>query len=97
MRRFAEPRTAREPIAQPNVLGNSQGSARGRIREPTALPGFARRDCEALASDGLRSLVRWKGGDHLPLSDRKRVAFRFWLEGKDASPRLYGFRFLSAA
>jgi hypothetical protein len=60
-------------------------------------PGFAPQDCEALEADGLRGVVRWKGGDRLPLADRQPAAFRFWFSATGGSPKLYGFAFSPAA
>ncbi len=59
------------------------------------LAGFSRDDCEPLTSDDLKSAVRWKGDRRLPLAIDKRVAFRFWLSGKETGPMVYGFQFVS--
>jgi hypothetical protein len=60
------------------------------------IAGFSRDECETIA-DGLRSVVRWRGQDRLPLSGRKLLALRFWFAGRENSPKLYGFRFAQAA
>jgi hypothetical protein len=58
--------------------------------------GFTRHACEAVASDSVRSTVRWKGNDRLPLAGRKQLVLRFWLTGKEFGPKLYGFHFAPA-
>jgi hypothetical protein len=62
------------------------------------ISGFARGDCQPLASDGVRSVVAWKRGDRLPIAGRSKVAFRYWLQGQAAGPgpRLYGFGFVAS-
>jgi hypothetical protein len=62
-------------------------------RSGRSIPGFTRDDAEPISTDNLRSVVRWKEGDRLPQDRYERVALRFWLAGRETSPKLYGFSF----
>jgi hypothetical protein len=61
------------------------------------ISGYTRDDCIVLTNDGLKQVVRWKDSDRLPIAGRRRLAFRFGLQGSAAAgPRLYGFGFVAA-
>jgi hypothetical protein len=66
------------------------GYVRFELRDEAgqALPGFALADCQALAGDSLRHVVKWAGGDLRALAGRKTMLY---CEARDAS--LYAFQF----
>ena len=82
------------PLAGKRVLVNA-GAAGGRVEVEVLdaagkpIAGFARGDCCALSSAGVRQPVRWKGGERVPAPAK---SLRVFLEDAD----LYAIRLEAA-